>query len=299
VVKRIFVAEGQHVKQGDPLVELDQVLTRANQARADGELRYLNIALSRHEVLLGLLGKENLKHDLGEMVRPTVISENPLVQLSKLERLAQDNLLAGQWGDYLSQRAALNSQLINRQAELESNAAVIEKLKTTLPLIAKRVDALVILLEKDLVPEMQYLELEQERIERAQDLKSAESRGLQFAAAIDEVRHKSASLKARFTTETLSTIEEYKRQIASQGQELSKAQDMNARQVLHAPVDGVVQQLVIHTVGGVVTEAQPLMLIVPDEGYLEVEAILENKDIGFVARGQSAEIKVHTFPFTK
>jgi hemolysin D len=64
-------------------------------------------------------------------------------------------------------------------------------------------------------------------------------------------------------------------------------------------VDGVVQQLAVHTVGGVVTPGQQLMVVVPREARLEVEAWLENKDIGFVRPGQPVEIKVETFPFTR
>jgi len=68
---------------------------------------------------------------------------------------------------------------------------------------------------------------------------------------------------------------------------------------LTAPVDGTVQQLAIYTVGGVVTPAQQLMLIVPKGNSLEVEAFVQNKDIGFVNDNQKAEIKIETFPFTK
>jgi hemolysin D len=55
----------------------------------------------------------------------------------------------------------------------------------------------------------------------------------------------------------------------------------------------------VHTVGGVVTPAQALMVIVPDDYPLEIEAYLENKDIGFVDQGQSATVKVEAFPYTK
>ncbi|MBF0624541.1 MAG: HlyD family efflux transporter periplasmic adaptor subunit [Magnetococcales bacterium] len=68
---------------------------------------------------------------------------------------------------------------------------------------------------------------------------------------------------------------------------------------LKAPISGTVQKLAIHTVGGVVTPAQELMRIVPQQGGLEVEAWLQNKEIGFVAQGQPAAIKLETFPFTK
>ena len=70
-------------------------------------------------------------------------------------------------------------------------------------------------------------------------------------------------------------------------------------QSLTAPIDGVVQQLAVHTVGGVVTPAQALMAVVPSESRLEIEAMLSNRDIGFVRAGQDAEIKVGTFNFTR
>jgi hemolysin D len=82
-------------------------------------------------------------------------------------------------------------------------------------------------------------------------------------------------------------------------EELIKARDVNAKQILYAPVAGHIQELAISTIGGVVKEAQILMLIVPDGEHLEVEVFLENKDIGFVNEGMTAEIKIHTFPFTK
>jgi hemolysin D len=64
-------------------------------------------------------------------------------------------------------------------------------------------------------------------------------------------------------------------------------------------VDGTVQQLNIHTIGGVVQPAQALMVIAPTDYQSEVEAFIENKDVGFVREGQTVEVKVETFPFTK
>lgn len=68
---------------------------------------------------------------------------------------------------------------------------------------------------------------------------------------------------------------------------------------LTSPVDVTVQQLIVHTIGGVVTPAQPVMVIVPRDKALEVEAFVENKDIGFVKPNQDAEVKIETFQYTK
>jgi hemolysin D len=81
--------------------------------------------------------------------------------------------------------------------------------------------------------------------------------------------------------------------------QLNKAQRRLRLTQLRAPVTGTVQQLAVHTTGGVVTQAQPLMIIVPDSAPLEIEARLENKDVGFVHAGQTAKVKVETFLFTK
>jgi hemolysin D len=82
-------------------------------------------------------------------------------------------------------------------------------------------------------------------------------------------------------------------------QELLKAKEREAAMSIYSPVNGVVHQLSVHTVGGVVTPAQELMKIVPRGAALEVEAFVENKDIGFVHRGQAAAVKLESFPFTR
>src|SRR6202008_3411282 len=70
-------------------------------------------------------------------------------------------------------------------------------------------------------------------------------------------------------------------------------------QTLKAPVDGTVQQLAVHTEGGVWTPAQALLAIVPADSHIEIEAMVSNRDIGFVHAGQEAEVKVDTFNFTR
>jgi hemolysin D len=97
----------------------------------------------------------------------------------------------------------------------------------------------------------------------------------------------------------LTEITQNRREITALQEELVKARDINQRQILYAPVSGQVQELAVNTEGGVVTEAESLMKIVPDEAFLVVEVFLENKDIGFVEKSMPAEVKIHTFPFTK
>jgi hemolysin D len=185
------------------------------------------------------------------------------------------------------------------EAALQTNAALLQQLKQTLPLITRRADAMKKLVENNLAPEMEYLQLEQERIEQQQTLITHQTQRQQYLSAIETTVQQLNTLKAEATHQSLTKTDEYQRQIQSLTQELAKAKEVNAKQILYAPVDGTVQQLAVHTIGGVVTEAQVLMKLVPKDDYLEVEAVLENKDIGFVFQGQPAEVKVNTFNFTK
>ena len=98
---------------------------------------------------------------------------------------------------------------------------------------------------------------------------------------------------------TMRPTEPAQRQAKLASLDKQVAQQHRDPQTLTAPVDGTVQQLAVHTVGGVVTPAQALMIVVPADSRLEIEAMIENKDIGFVAEGNPAEIKIETFNFTK
>jgi hemolysin D len=99
--------------------------------------------------------------------------------------------------------------------------------------------------------------------------------------------------------QTLSELALARRRVDSFEQEIVKLKRQSAEQVLTAPVDGIVQQLMVHTVGGVVSPAEHLMVIVPDTRELMAEVMISNKDIGFVYAGQDAVIKLETFLFTR
>jgi multidrug efflux pump subunit AcrA (membrane-fusion protein) len=112
----------------------------------------------------------------------------------------------------------------------------------------------------------------------------------QLDAAEAEVR------RANALVESLSKAKLDREQFA---QQKHKSDQRSRLTQLTAPVDGTVQQLAVHTQGGVVTPTQVLMIVVPRDAEVTAEVILENKDVGFVQPGQTAEVKLETFPFTR
>lgn len=291
VVKTLYVKEGQLVEKGQPLIVLDQTLTFADQERLIKELNFVESEINRQKALSRLLKspQQNFNYDkLSIKARELNITES--------QQLA---LLWQEWQSFQSKRDSLRAEIQERVSECQASKERITLLDATIPLVAKRAEAIKSLLKKDLAAEAIWLELEEQRIQQVQALLAEKAMQQQMNAAIQRVEKQLEALQAEVTTQVLTALSDQQRQKENLKQELSKAKDLNDRQVLYAPTSGKIQQLAVHTIGGVVTPAQPLMFIVPTDAQLEVEAWLENKDIGFVEVGQSAEIKINTFPFTK
>jgi hemolysin D len=296
MVKALLVREGEYVKQGQPLIELDTTLTQANKKHLESELHTAKLRLALSRGVLRLLEKPY------PQITASFIDSYSLdvpVDTLALDVALYKNMLRQQWLQYQAQLKALQSSSAKTRAEQSVTKELIIKLEQTLPIAQKRATTLENLYSKDFVSEMDFLTAEQERIQQTQDLAAERQRLKQLQAAEAEVQEQINLHKAQSSGTLLAETSELQRQIASLKEELIKASDINSKQVLYAPVAGRVQELSVNTVGGVVTEAQQLMLVVPDEEQLEVEVFLENKDIGFVHEGMSAEIKIHTFPFTK
>ena len=286
-VKAILVVDGQSVKAGQVLVELDATSAQADSVRSGNDLTTAKLQAARARGLLAALGNG----------KPPRIE--PPANIG-VERVAQEQrILDGQYGEYQARIARIDAEIARREAEYRSTGEVVRKLEQTVPIARKRAEDYKGLVDKNFISRHGYLEKEQARIEQEADLETQKSRLKELAAAIDEAKGQRNSAVAETRRLALDTLNEAEQKATSFGQELVKADTRGKLMTLTAPVDGTVQQLAVRTVGGVVTEAQVLMVIVPKDDALEVEAFLENKDIGFVNAGQVAEVKVETFPFTR
>ncbi len=286
-VKAIRVIDGQTVKAGEILIELDSTNTAADTVRADNDLVTARLQAARANALLVAIASGR---------QPLLAS----VPGANANRLAQDQrMLDGQYGEYMAKLAQIDADIAKREAELRSTQEVVHKLEQTAPIASQRAQDFKDLLDKNFISKHGYLEKEQTRIEQEGDLAAQRSHLKELAAAVLEGRSQRMSLIAETRRLALDSLNEGQQKATTFSQELIKSESHDKLMTLTAPVDGTVQQLAIHTVGGVVTPAQTLMMVVPNDNPIEVEAFVENKDIGFVNPGQEAVVKVETFPFTK
>ena len=182
---------------------------------------------------------------------------------------------------------------------MRSTREVVEKLAQTLPIVRQRAQDYKDLVDKNFVSRHGYLEKEQARIEQERDLAAQQAKLEEIQAALLESRRQKHTVLAETRRTTLDTLNQAELKLATLSQEKVKTENRTRLMKLVAPVAGTIQQLAVHTIGGVVTEAQALLVVVPDDNQLEVEAFVENKDIGFVRPGQVVEVKLEAFPFTR
>jgi hemolysin D len=279
VVRAILVKDGDRVQAGQVLVELDATRASADQASVTEQLSAATDEAERAQALLNALAG-------GKGPVGTVPSGG------------SPRLLA-EWSDITAKRARLQAELSRRQAEIDTVKASIAKLQATLPLARQREADFEALARQGFVAGHANQDRTRERIELEQDLATQQARLRETEAAWFESRQQLAA----FLAETQRALSDRRAEAllkqAQLAQETTKAQQRTELTRLTAPTAGTVQQLAIHTPGGVVTEAQPLMVIVPDDAEVTAEVTIDNKDIGFVSPGQKAAIKLETFPFTK
>ena len=209
------------------------------------------------------------------------------------------SLLRSALAEQAASLAAIDSDSAQKQAERKQIESEIQKLNGTIPLMRKRSQLRQQLVAKGYSSVMEASREQQSLIEGEQTLAEDRHKLEQSDAALNQLREQRREAAAKFTSTTLTSLADAERKADEAQQQLIKARDLAAHRTLTSPVDGTVQQLVLHTVGGVVTPAQELMVVVPKGAVLEVEAMIQNRDIGFVAAGQQAEIKLETFPFTR
>jgi len=286
VVRAIRVQDGQAVKMGDVLVELDPTLNAAERDRVRTDLVAARLETARLKAAL-----EN-SDDAAAAFRPPADADAGLVAM-------QRQFLLNQVGEQQAKLGAIDSQRRQKEAERNTIAGTIDKLESVVPLVQARMEIRKTLFDRENGSKLTYLEALQGLVETKKELAVQQSRLQEATAALATLGETRAQTEAEFRRVLFTQLAEAERKAGGLAHDLEKAEERTRLQKLTAPVDGVVQQLAVHTIGGVVTPAEPLMSLVPEGSKLEIEAMVSNQDIGFVQPGQKAEIKVDTFNFTR
>jgi hemolysin D len=286
VVRAIHVRDGQSVRAGDVLLELDPTMSGAELGHLKSDLVAAQLDAAR--LRAALAGKGD---PLAEFKPPQDASAD-LIQMHR-------RFLLSQTAEQNAKIAGIERQVAQKEAERATIKASIEKLQATITPLKERVAIREHLFNRELGSKLLYLTELQDLVGQQQEILVQQSRYNETDAAIAALVETRSKTVAEYERNLLDDLAKAEQKATGLAQDVIKAEQRSSLQKLTAPVEGVVQQLAIHTIGGVVTPAQALMLIVPAETRLEIEAMILNRDIGFVEVGQDAAIKVDTFNFTR
>ncbi len=283
-VLAILVRPGQKVRAGDALIELDPTAAHAERERARNDLVAAQLDQARLEAFLD-----------GATEAPFA----GFTTASAIDIKRAQAQLTAQNAERMAKLATIAQERAQRVAERLSLQQTLAKVERTLPFVAERADIRQKATAGGYASVIANLESQQLLTETRSELDINRSKIVSLDAVIDGLDQKVIAADAEIWTAALADLSHARERARAAGESLAKADHRTAQQTLRAPIDGSIQQLHVTTVGSVVTPAQQLMSVVPDEDRVEVEAVLENRDIGFVSVGQPVELKVDAYPFTR
>jgi HlyD family secretion protein/hemolysin D len=283
-VTAVLVRPGQKVRAGDALIELDKTVAQAERDRAQSDLLASELDQIRLSAFLD-----------GSTVAPF----DTVAGASALDRSRAQAELTTQAAMRASQLAGLAQEKLQHTAERLVQQQTVDKIEQTLPLVAKRASIRDQALAFGNTSVIAQLESQQLLVETKSELEITHSKIVSLDAMVAGLDQKIIATDAEIRSKSMEELAKARDRTHAAEESLAKAVRRAELQTLRAPINGTVQQMHIANVGAVVTPAQQLLSVVPEEDSVEVEAVLENRDIGFVAAGQRVELKVDAFPFTR
>lgn len=280
-ITSIRVHDGSVVRKGDTLIELEPTDTLADQQRLQSELTAAQLEVARLKSVA-----------LGVPFRAPPAADAAAASIAERGAVAA-------LADRNARIAGLARQVEQHRAELASAEAEVDRLAALAPIAAKRTGVLQELTREGYGSSLQLIDAQEKQQDAIRSLETQRRRIPEIQAEIAATENQRAAAAADDAKTNLAALTDAQVKAAGLADELEKARGHVKDRTLTTPVDGVVQELAVHTIGGVVEPGQTLMRIAPAGARVEVEAKLSNRDVGFVRAGMPAEIKVETFPFTK
>jgi len=317
------LAANDLVKAGDLLFEIDPAEANADARSAEDALNASLAEIDRRRYAIDAVRAAEAAEAPGvsDVAASEIGAKNSASQavLSLIETLAGQPDLKVAWDESLPEPFRLREEAVLRAdlTQLSDALNALDKQMAQKLATRKRLDmsiayqqTLMNTLNQRVATRQEAIDLKvgtkislydaKEELERSQStLASDEGQLIETDAALKELQSEKAKTVSQFIADNENKLAEASRKADEARQAAAKAAARLARTRLYAPIDGVVQQSAVTTVGQVVTTGQQLAVITPSGGKLQVRALVANLDIRFVKSGEDAVIKVDAFPFTR
>lgn len=283
IVAEIFVRNGQIVEAGAPLIRLDDTRFSSNVGETEADRTALRLSIER--LSAEVAGEELiLPEDLASSDPERVESEYALFK-SRQKQLTDEV-------------SGLEEQLVQRRQELREFVSKQKQYRNSLGLLQREIRMSEPLVAEGAISPVEVLRLKRAEVEARGQLDATTLAIPRAEAAITEIEHKVDETRARFRSDALARLGEARTElnkIRSTGRAL---EDRVKRTLVTSPVRGIVKQVLVNTIGGVIQPGDDMLEIVPLDDTLLVEARIRPQDIAFLHPGQTATVKFTAYDFT-
>ena len=289
-VASIRVENGSHVKAGDILIEMEGGDAEAEEADAAAALAAWRAEAARRRAAIEAATRQTWS------AAPTVAWAD---DIPSANRSREERVLSGDLAQLAAALGGLDAQTLQKEVERDHLNATIAAQNNLIATLQERVDMRSSLVasgagaKSALIDATETLQYQQTMVQTQTGQRDQAVANLQVLA---RERQKTV---AAFIAENSQKMVEAQRQADDYQQRLVKARLKTGRLALTSPIDGVATGLSVTTVGQVIQSGEEIMRIVPADATLEIESYLPNEDIGFVKSGQTAVVKIESFPFTR
>lgn len=283
VINQVYVREGQLVKAGDKLVQID--ITRFSSSLREKEAMDASFQFREARLLAQLNNTAlNLPEPFVKQYPDLFLQESKLLQ-SKLQ-------------EWAAQTQIYEQQLDQRQRELDEAQGNATAAKRNLEISEQELASMRPLLKSGAVSPVEVLRLERDVAKAKGDFQGATAQTNRLYSAIREARQKIEEIRLKQINEARTELSEVKARLASLEQNQIELSDRVNQATLRTPVDGLVQRILYNTLGAVVPAGKEVIEIVPIDEQLVFETRINPKDIAFIRPAQRANVRVTAYDYS-
>lgn len=279
-ISAIRVREGQAVKKGDVLIEIDPSVTVTDLESKQKNLSLLELEIARLNALI----------EDKTFIPSSSCSDSAAIATQQLAYLSAKSA-------YTQQRMVIEQQILQTRSQSDASRSDLSRLGQLLTNAKEREARLKEVL--DIIAKRDYVEAQNQRIEYQEQFRMKEHAITQSNSHIRELQEQLRLITQEYRSKLLAELTQKSKEATALRTEVETTLFRNAKQSITSPVDGYVGKLLITTVGGVVTPAEKLITIIPKNAPLLIKATVQNQDIGFIAKAMEAEVKIDTYDFQK
>lgn len=280
IISKIHIKPGDFVKKGSSLIEIDPSTTEPELKSLEKNYKYISLEIERLKALT------------------SNIAFTPSTSKYKIEDIIE------QQNVFNALNQSLNSQVNSKYSQLSQ---IDEQIKSTISQKYKYIHLLNTAKTKekrikpvmDIIPKDEYERVSDEIISNTSSIESLNYKSDELSKQKNQISQEISHIKESFRSELLKELAEKTKQATQLKAQIDQVSFKNKKQILTAPEDGYINELFVHTKGGVVTPAEKLISMYPVNSPLIIKASVLNKDIGFIKENMPVNIKIDTFDFQK